>query len=197
MCRLVETIKLKDGIFENMDLHNERFNNSRKSLFNINEPVDLERILELKEYNKTGVFKCRVVYDQEIVKIEFVPYVRKQVHSLKIVSAEIDYAYKYEDRTNINKLLELRGNCDDILIVKKGRLTDTSAANIAFFDNGRWYTPLSPLLKGIKREKLLRSKRIFEEDLMLRDLKRFKKAAIFSTMVEFGDIIIPVVNILE
>ena len=91
-----------------MDLHNERFNNSRKSLFNINEPVDLERILELKEYNKTGVFKCRVVYDQEIVKIEFVPYVRKQVHSLKIVSAEIDYAYKYEDRTNINKLLELR-----------------------------------------------------------------------------------------
>jgi len=194
---LVETIKLKDGVFEDVDLHNERFNSSRKALFNMNEPMDLNRILELKEYNKAGLFKCRIVYNREIIKVEFVPYVLKQIRSLKLVNAEIDYAYKYEDRTNINKLLELRGSCDDILIVKNGRLTDTSAANIAFFDNDRWYTPLNPLLKGTKREKLLRSKRIFEEDLMPKDLIRFEKAAIFSTMVDFGDIIIPVSNILE
>jgi len=194
---LVETIKLKDGVFEDVDLHNERFNRSRKALFNMNEPMDLNRILELKEYNKAGLFKCRIVYNREIIKVEFVPYVLKQIRSLKLVNAEIDYAYKYEDRTNINKLLELRGSCDDILIVKNGRLTDTSAANIAFFDNDRWYTPLNPLLKGTKREKLLRSKRIFEEDLMPKDLIRFEKAAIFSTMVDFGDIIIPVSNILE
>ncbi|HPT91846.1 MAG TPA: aminotransferase class IV [Acetivibrio sp.] len=197
MFRLVETIKLKDGVFEDVDLHNERFNSSRKALFNMNEPMDLNRILELKEYNKAGLFKCRIVYNREIIKVEFVPYVLKQIRSLKLVNAEIDYAYKYEDRTNINKLLELRGSCDDILIVKNGRLTDTSAANIAFFDNDRWYTPLNPLLKGTKREKLLRSKRIFEEDLMPKDLIRFEKAAIFSTMVDFGDIIIPVSNILE
>lgn len=197
MFRLVETIKLKDGVFEDVDLHNERFNRSRKALFNMNEPMDLNRILELKEYNKAGLFKCRIVYNREIIKVEFVPYVLKQIRSLKLVNAEIDYAYKYEDRTNINKLLELRGSCDDILIVKNGRLTDTSAANIAFFDNDRWYTPLNPLLKGTKREKLLRSKRIFEEDLMPKDLIRFEKAAIFSTMVDFGDIIIPVSNILE
>ena len=197
MFRLIETIKLKDGVFEDVDLHNERFNSSRKALFNMNEPMDLNRILELKEYNKAGLFKCRIVYNREIIKVEFVPYVLKQIRSLKLVNAEIDYAYKYEDRTNINKLLELRGSCDDILIVKNGRLTDTSAANIAFFDNDRWYTPLNPLLKGTKREKLLRSKRIFEEDLMPKDLIRFEKAAIFSTMVDFGDIIIPVSNILE
>lgn len=197
MCRLVETIKLKDGVFEDVDLHNERFNSSRKALFNINEPMDLNRILELKDYNKAGLFKCRIVYNREIIKVEFVPYVLKQIHSLKLVNAEIDYAYKYEDRSNINRLLELRGSCDDILIVKNGRLTDTSAANIAFFDNDRWYTPLNPLLKGTKREKLLRSKRIFEEDLMPKDLIRFEKAVIFSTMVDFGDIIIPVSNILE
>ena len=54
------------------------------------------------------MFKCRIVYNREIIKVEFVPYVLKQIRSLKLVNAEIDYAYKYEDRTNINKLLELR-----------------------------------------------------------------------------------------
>lgn len=195
MCRLVETVKLKDGIFENMELHNERFNNSRKSLFKVYEPIDLNEMLKLQEYKKTGIFKCRVIYNQEIIKVEFIPYILKQVQSLKVIKAEIDYTYKYEERTNINKIFELRENCDDILIVKNGRFTDTSSANIAFFDNVRWYTPLNPLLKGTEREKLLRSKLIFEEDLKLNDLKRFSKAAIFSTMVNFGDIIIQVPNI--
>ncbi|AEV68400.1 aminotransferase class IV [Acetivibrio clariflavus] len=196
MFRLVETIKLNDGVFENIDIHNERFNNSRKTLFGVENSIDLNEILHSCEYNKTGLYKCRVVYNKEIIKVEFVPYVLKQIKSLKVVRAEIDYSYKYEDRSDINKLLELRGSCDDILIVKNDRLTDTSAANIAFFDDDRWYTPLYPLLKGTEREKLLRERKIFEEDLRLDDLKRFHKAAIFSTMVNFGEIIIPVSNIV-
>ena len=195
MCRLVETVKLKDGIFENMDLHNERFNNSRKSLFNVNDLIDLNELLNSYQYEKRGMFKTRVVYNQDIVKVEFVPYVLKQVNSLKLVFAYIDYEYKYEDRTGINKLFEIRDNCDDILIVKNGKLTDTSAANIAFFDKDRWYTPLHPLLKGCEREKLIRSKRIFEEDIKVSDLEKFDKAAIFSTMVDFGEVVIPVANI--
>ncbi len=197
MCRLVETIKLKDGIFENMDIHNERFNISRKSLFSVNETLDLNEILNLHEFSKEGLFKCRVVYNQEIHKVEFIPYVLKQVYSLRLINAEIDYAYKYEDRTDINKLFELRENCDDILIVKNNRLTDTSAGNIAFFDKDRWYTPSAPLLKGTEREKLIRSKKIIEEDIRLSDLRKFQKATIFSTMVNFCDIIISVTNILE
>ena len=196
MFRLVETVKLKDGVFENIDMHNERFNNSRKALFEVKDSIDLNEILKSQEYNKSGLYKCRIIYNEEIIKVEFVPYVLKQIKSLKVVPSEIDYSYKYEDRSDINKLLELRGSCDDILIVKNERLTDTSAANIAFFDNDRWYTPLYPLLKGTEREKLLRERRIFEEDLRLSDLKRFNKAAIFSTMVNFGEIIIPVSNIV-
>lgn len=196
MCRLVETVKLKDGVFENIDIHNERFNNSRKALFGAKESLDLNELLKSHQYSKKGLYKCRVIYNEEIIKVEFVPYVLKQVKSLKVVKAEIDYSHKYEDRSNINKLLKLRENCDDILIVKDDRLTDTSAANIALFDNGKWYTPLNPLLKGTEREKLLREKKIFEEDLRLDDLKRFHAAAIFSTMVGFGEIIIPVSNIV-
>lgn len=197
MFRLVETVKLKNGIFENVDLHNERFNNSRKYLFDVNDSIDLNELLSSYQYEKSGVFKTRVVYNQDIVKVEFVPYVLKQLHSLKLVFGEIDYGYKYEDRTGINKLFEFRDNCDDILIVKDGKLTDTSAANIAFFDKDRWYTPLHPLLKGCEREKLIRSKMIFEEDIKVSDLERFDKAALFSTMVDFGEIVIPVSNIYK
>ena len=197
MCRLVETVKLKDGVFENVDLHNERLNKSRKAHFNVNEAIDLNELLNSYQYEKGGMFKTRVVYNQDIVKVEFVPYVLKQVNSLKLVFGEIDYSYKYEDRTGINKLFELRDNCDDILVVKDGKLTDTSAANIAFFDKDRWYTPLHPLLKGCEREKLIRSKRIFEEDIKVSDLEKFDRAAVFSTMVDFGEVVIPVANIYK
>lgn len=196
MFRLVETIKLKNGIFENVDLHNERFNNSREALFIISDPIDLKEHLELHRYEKTGLFKCRVVYNRQIIKTEFIPYTLGRVENLKLINADIDYSYKFEDRSHINKLFELRENCDDIIIVKNDRLTDTSAANIAFFDGDRWYTALHPLLKGTEREKLLRGKAIFEEDIKVWDLKKFSKAAIFSTMVEFGEIMVSVSNII-
>ncbi|WP_160317697.1 aminotransferase class IV [Pseudobacteroides cellulosolvens] len=193
---MVETIKLKDGKFYNLDLHNKRFNNTREALFKIKEHIDLMDYLKIHRFDKSGLFKCRIVYSQDIHNIEFVPYAIRPVKFLKLVYASIDYSYKYENRKDINSLFTLRENCDDILIVKDDdRLTDTSAANIAFFDNDRWYTPSYPLLKGVKREMLLQSKTIFEEDLKVWDLKKFNKAAIFSTMVDFGEIIISVSNI--
>ncbi len=195
MFRLVETIKLDDGKFYNLDLHNKRFNNTREELFKIKEHINLMDYLKVREFDKSGLFKCRIVYSEEIHYIEFVPYVIRQVKSLKLVNTCIDYSYKYEDRKDINDLLKLHENCDDILMVKYDKLTDTSAANIAFFDNNRWYTPACPLLKGVKREELLQNKTIFEEELRTSDLKKFHKAAIISTMVDFGELIIPVSNI--
>ncbi|HOV25793.1 MAG TPA: aminotransferase class IV [Pseudobacteroides sp.] len=195
MMRLVETIKLKDGVFYDLELHNERFNNTREALFDIKASIDLMDYLKSYKYNKSGLYKCRIIYDKMIKNIEFVPYAIRTVRCLKLVNADIIYNYKFEDRDEINNLFGLRGDYDDILIVKNNRITDTSAANIAFFDNSRWYTPSYPLLKGVKREKLLRSKAIFEEDLKLSDLKKFHKAALFNSMIDFGEITFDVSNI--
>ena len=65
---------------------------------------------------------------------------------------DICYPYKYTDRDNINRLIELRGDCDDILIIKNGMVTDSSYANVVFRDlNGNWVTPSTFLLPGTIR----------------------------------------------
>jgi 4-amino-4-deoxychorismate lyase len=86
---------------------------------------------------QSGHFRCRVDYDVDIKEIAFSPYIRKEIKSLKLVTDDsIEYPHKYSDRGRIEKLFESRDECDDILIVKNGLITDTSMANIIFRDFG-------------------------------------------------------------
>ena len=89
------------------------------------------------------------------------------------------------DRKEIDKLFEKRGKADDILIVKNGFITDTSIANIAFFDGKKWFTPKTCLLRGTTRERLLKEKKIFEKDIRVEDIKRYKKIALLNAMIGF------------
>ncbi|MBN2545222.1 MAG: aminotransferase class IV [Spirochaetes bacterium] len=163
-------------------------NSSRKILFNSDNFIELNKIIKIPEHVNNELFKCRIVYDTEIKKIEFLPYSIRLINSLKIVHTDdIEYSFKYENRDRLNELLKNKKNCDDVLIVKNGRITDTSFSNIVFFDNSKWLTPDKPLFKGTKREKLLDQKIIFEDEISLKDLKFFKKARLINSMIEFED----------
>ena len=72
----------------------------------------------------------------------------------------MNYDLKYFDRKIFDDLKK-NIKADDILIIKNGFITDTSIANILFFDGKKWITPKKPLLKGTVRERLLRMKLIF------------------------------------
>ena len=74
---------------------------------------------------------------------------------------------------------------DDILIIKNELVTDTSIANIAFFDGKKWLTPKTPLLKGVTRTRLLDNSEIFEADIHFRELKKYKKVALLNAMIDF------------
>ncbi|MDQ1268165.1 MAG: 4-amino-4-deoxychorismate lyase, partial [Campylobacterota bacterium] len=78
-----------------------------------------------------------------------------------------------------------RGECDDVLIVKNSLISDTTIANIAFFDSRRWVTPRAPLLKGTTRERLLRDGKIFEADIAINDLEKFSHVALMNAMIDF------------
>ncbi len=78
-------------------------------------------------------------------------------------------------------------NADDVLIVKNGLLTDTSYANIAFFDGVQWLTPATPLLAGTRRQQLLEQGVITEATLHPSDLKQFKFAKLMNAMLTWAE----------
>ena len=113
-------------------------------------------------------------------------YKKREINSLKLVYDDrIDYSLKSTSRDELDALYALRGKCDDILIVKNSLVTDTSIANIAFYDSKKWITPASPLLKGTTRARLLDDGKIFESDVYLDDFKSFSKVALLNAMINF------------
>ncbi len=186
MSLLVESIKVKSGVLYNIQLHNARFNKTRKDLFGINKPVDLRDFVEVPQTDNEIIYKLRILYGPEIEKIEFIPYHIRKVETLKLVhSDDIEYQYKFADRTNLDKLLELKDNCDDILIIKNGFVTDTSYSNIAFYDNSQWLVPETYLLNGTKRQFLLNNKIVKQISIKIEDLKNFSYARLINAMLDF------------
>ena len=145
-----------------------------------------------------GIVKARVVYGEKgIEDVSYSPYTVRHVHSLALIQADhIDYTYKSAGREPLNRLFALRGACDDILIVKQGLLTDTSIANIALSDGTHWYTPAHPLLKGTKRAALLEEGILQEKDIRPEDLPSFSTVRLFNAMIDWGELELPVRNII-
>jgi len=186
MSRLIESIKLEGGRFHLLHYHQARVDRSLIDLHQLKNVISLSESLSKHQYPKTGLFKCRVVYEKQIESIEFLPYTPGNIQSLKVIhDHSINYSYKYEDRSKINSLFEQRQFCDDVLIVKNGFVTDSSYSNIIFFDGFRWITPKTPLLKGTMRQFLLDAAEIKEEPVAIQDVFSFKSFRLINAMLGF------------
>lgn len=196
MYQLFETIKCKDGLLFNPEFHQARFEKAQNEYFGISLHINLIEEIEIPDFAKTGLFRCRVTYSKQIDKIEFIPHQYREIKSLKLVEDnEIDYSFKYADRKNLQRLFELRENCDDIIIVKNGYITDSFAANIVLFDGNKWLTPDTPLLPGTQRARLLKEEIIFEEKIKVNDLWNFEKIGLINALNNFQEM--PVIEIAK
>lgn len=188
MCLLFETIKVEKKKFFNLLFHNRRLNKSRKDLFNAKDEIFLENILEIPAHLDDDLYKCRVVYDEAIKEIEWVRYKAKEIKAIKVVECnDIDYSYKFLYRNIFDKLLK-ESNCkenEEILIIKNGRVTDTSYSNIALYNEKEWHTPMHPLLQGTKRAMLLQKGLLVEKDIMEKDLSDYKEIKLINAMLDF------------
>jgi len=181
--QLLETIKVDQGHAYFIPFHNARFNKTRSVLFNIKEPLNLADFIRPPDL---GCYRCRIVYSKHIEKVEFIPYQQRSFKTFQIVyNDDINYDFKYLDRRSIQKLEQFKKNADDILIVKQGFITDTSIANVAFFDHEKWITPTNPLLKGTTRARLLAEHKIIEQPISVSQLKTFSKMALMNALVDF------------
>ncbi|MBX2964376.1 MAG: aminotransferase class IV [Cyclobacteriaceae bacterium] len=187
MSRLIESIRLENGTFRYLSYHQQRMD------FAIRELTGEENQLRLSEYFNTvplpttGIFKCRLIYSiKKIESLEIIPYVIRPVDSLRIIVDDaIRYDKKWEDRTGIDLLFNIRKGCDDVLIVKNDLVTDASYSNVVFFDGLKWVTPANPLLDGVMRRYLISNKIISEDIIRVNQISLFKKIKLINAMLEF------------
>ncbi len=199
MYLLVETIRIENGRFVNINFHNERMTRSLYNIYGLKTKTDLANVIEIPESARNGIHKCRVLYDDKTTGIEFAPYSIRPVSSLRVVSGdEICYPYKYINRDRINRLFDTRGECDDILIVKYGKVTDTSYSNVIFRDDeGNWVTPSTFLLPGTRRASLLHEGIIKETEISFSDIAKYSEVKLINAMMGIEDTEgIPVGNII-
>lgn len=187
MSQLLETIKIVDGIPQNLFYHNKRFNETRAALFSLKEPLDLSRLIKVPPEFQKGIVKCRCVYGADKIEFEFLPYKIRPLKSVSLVEGgAIHYSYKFADRNYFEELKKQAAG-DDIIITKEGMITDASYANLIFFDGARWVTPANPLLKGTMRQKLLEERKIIQYIITDGMIRRFKSFKLINSMMDMDE----------
>jgi len=180
--RILETIQIQNGEIRQISYHQARMNAARKQLWQCDDVIDLASNLLVPTEHQTGIVRCRVVYQQEIEEIQFIPYQWKDIRKIKVVEApRIDYAIKWLERNIFTQLLQENADADEVIIAQNGWVSDATIANLAFWDGKQWFTPNTPLLKGTKRQYLLDTHQIAEKAIQVEDLKHFEKVCLINT----------------
>ena len=184
MSLFFETIKIKNGIACNIKLHNLRLNTTIKKYYGDISSINLSNYIKITDNKNT--IKCRVLYDRKIQSVTYNYYKKRDIKSFKLIhSDEINYSYKFNNRDHIQELFDQRGDCDDILIIKNGLLSDSSISNVAIFYKNQWLTPQKPLLYGTMRAKMLELHKIKVANISYKILKSSQKIALLNAMIEF------------
>lgn len=186
----LETIRCEDGIAHHLSYHQHRLERTLQS-----HGVHLHFPLhELISPPDERLYRCRFIYNDCHYSVEYLPYTRKPISSLKLLESSIEYPFKYADRSHLNTLFEQRGECDDVVIVQNGLITDTTIANIAFFIDDRWITPDRPLLEGTTRSRLLDEGRIIIAPITISDALNAPRIALLNAMIGFSDMNNVIIN---
>jgi 4-amino-4-deoxychorismate lyase len=188
MSLLLETIRVVNRTFQSLFYHQQRVEVAMIRHFPHQKPILLDSELVIPEYLDNNIYKCRVLYDVKINKVEFLPYTIRPVQSLALVEipSDVDYSFKWAERSWLDRLKQSTA-ADDILMVRNGWLTDTSYANIALWDGYGWFTPRRPLLEGTKRARLLAEGILKIADIKPKDLTDFQYVKLLNAMMDFEE----------
>jgi len=188
MFPLFETIRIENGMVQNLKWHHLRLEHTFQAIYSTKCPFNLESIITPNEFCN-GLVKLRFLYNKTDSICDFSHYDSKKIETLKLVNDDsLFYDFKFTNRNKFISLYKLKQNKDDILIVKKGFITDTSIANIAFFNGTNWISPKFPILKGTSRERLIHENKIQIANIKPQKLKYFLSFKIFNAMIDFDEL---------
>jgi 4-amino-4-deoxychorismate lyase len=153
------------------------------------EKVDLKSVLPGALLDFDTTYKCRVLYGKEIGQVIYEPYIPRNIsqYHFAVCPSDLEYSFKFASRKFFDEAKKKLLANEDYIYVRNGLITDTSYANIVFCDNENYYTPAQPLLKGTKRAHYLSEGRIKEEEIRVKDLRKFSTFFIINAMLDIGD----------
>jgi 4-amino-4-deoxychorismate lyase len=196
MYPLIESIRIEKGLVRNLDYHQRRLERTYLHVYGETAPFRLDTLIKFPEDLSDDKIKLRFLYNRTSFRYETEKYKPKNIKTLQIVEDNtIDYSCKKTDRRSIDRLMKLKGESDDILIVKNGFITDTSSANIVFFNGVDWVTPDTPLLEGTCRARLIDCGKIREISIRLEQISTYTSFFLINAMMEGFNSPIPIDNI--
>lgn len=183
----IETIAIRDGRVINRDGHLTRMQETAAHFgFPLPDFPNLTRIIPTSL--KSGLVKCRLLYDRLIRDITFEVYTPRKISSLIAVHADkLDYAFKYADRKTLEYEEWKRKGFDEVLFLKDGFLTDSSFSNIVLRRENEYITPKTYLLNGTQRLLLLKTGYIKEVPVHITSLKEYDELILINAMLDLKD----------
>ncbi len=188
---MVESIQIKDGQIPLLPYHEARANRTRMALLGIDKPLHIGEAIQKKGPFQDGHYKCRVLYNEKIDEIIVEAYQIRKIQTVRLVEDnDIRYDFKFLERPVLDVLYQQRDVCDEIMITKKGLITDAYYYNYIFERAGTWYTPKSPLLAGCRRAALIDSGVLHTADIPVDRICDYDRIHLINAMTEPGNIVI-------
>lgn len=188
MSLLLETIRIKQGKPENLKAHEERISQSQLALEGVRLLSPLEEIFDETPPPASGLYKARIIYNNDLYKIDYHEYCKAIINRLQVCQEKtIYYPYKFANRWRLNSLKKTFPNHTEALIVIGDRITDTTFTNLAFWNGKKWLSPKFPLLQGTMRASLIDQGIIELYDINLSQLMDFEKVRLFNAMMPWDE----------
>jgi 4-amino-4-deoxychorismate lyase len=141
--------------------------------------------------------KCRFIYDASTYSLDYEIYKRRVIKKLKVINDDhILYPIKKFQRPELDRLFSLKEDTDEIIIVKKGLVTDAFYYNLVFEDHNGFYTPQACLLKGTMRQRLLDKNKISIKKIAIHDLAKYHRIHLINALNGLGSIVVETSDVI-
>ncbi len=196
--KFIETIKILDGKIYNLLLHQKRMERTMQYHFGGDIFPRLDERISIPLGLESGLIKCRVLYSNDLLSVDFQEYKFKEIKYLKLlVSDDIEYSFKSENRLIFNTISTELKVGEEVLIVKNGMISDTTFSNVVLQNEEGFFTPSTPLLRGVKRESLLEEGVIKEREIRVEDLNQYSKIYLINAMIDIEDeVVVDILNVI-
>ena len=186
MYPLFETLCVEQGKIQNAQYHELRFQSSYLEYFSQPPGFALLQGVELSDLDLSLKYKLKISYNASGTSWAITEYQNHLPQKLRLVFDDtIAYALKFTDRDHLNSLYRQKEDCEDVLIVKNGLITDASYANILFRKGEEIVTPKKPLLPGTCRARLLANQSILTKDVHYTKLSDFDSFQLVNAMNDY------------